>query len=270
MQSRLNTIVVGLIILIIALSASPTLAKEPIQVTRGQLITYAVGLEQGYDISGQTTMVRSAAGYTSVTLKVQGLAPNTDYRVQVHNQTCHQEMGGGYYQHEVGAESNEANEIRLPLTTNSGGSGYNKSVSDFVAHTAARSLVIQDTEQVRLACADLRHIAVSPYTFGTQKIQELTQSASAKITPADPTFLAGDPKLMEADLTQSASTKITPADSTFLAGDPELMEVQQYELVAEDSSGYYAANPELSMVQRYQVQIMQNLANANVDEVVNE
>jgi len=173
MRSRLNIIVVGEVILMAAFLASPTLAKEPTQVTRGNFVTYAAGLETGYHISGQTRMVRSAAGYTSVTVAIQGLTPNTSYGVNVHDQPCSNEAGSGHYQHEVGGAVDNINEIWQVMTARSNGYGNSKTVNDFVARSEARSVVIHNADNTSLACADLNPIAVSSYTFGTTQIEEL-------------------------------------------------------------------------------------------------
>lgn len=242
MRSWLKTMVVGAVMVMVALLANPTWAKEPIQVTRGQFAPYADALEKDYSIAGMATMVRSAEGYTSVTVRVYGLAPDTSYEVHVHNQACRIEAGGGHYQHEIGGTADASNEMWPAITTNSGGNGYSKIVNDFVARTEARSVVIHDADSTRLACADLRNIAVTPYTFGTKKIEEMSRSAAS----------AANPELMAARF-QSASTKITPADPTFLAGDPELLgDEVAVEVIADNSSANYAANPELLVVQRYE------------------
>lgn len=176
MRSGLKTSVVGAVILIVAILASPTLAKEAIQVTRGHIDPVAAGLDQGYDISGQATMVRSAAGYTTVTIRVHGLAPNTNYEVHIHNQACRNAAGGGFYQHNSGNVALTGGQIGSTLITNRGGHGYSQIVSDFVARTEARSVVIHDANNMRLACADLRYIGVSPYTLGTKTIEEMSRS----------------------------------------------------------------------------------------------
>lgn len=173
MRSWLNTIVVGAVILMAAFLATPTLATESIQVTRGNFVTYAAGLEEGYTISGQAKMVRSAEGHTTLTVRVQGLAPNISYEVNVHNQACSNQAGGGLYQHEIGGAVDNANKIWQVMTTRSNGYGYSKIVNDFVARSEARSVVIHNTDNMRLACADLNSIAVSPYTLGTKQIEEL-------------------------------------------------------------------------------------------------
>ncbi|MCB9106052.1 MAG: superoxide dismutase family protein [Anaerolineales bacterium] len=246
MRSWINTIVVGVVILISAILATPTLAKEPIQVTRGQIATYADGLDKGYDISGMATMVRSAEGYTSVTLRVQGLAPNTNYGVHVHNQACSNEAGGSHYQHEIGGAADEVNEIWPAITTNSGGYGFSQTVNDFVARAEARSVVIHDTDNSRLACADLRLIGVSPYTFNAQQIEELAESSA----------MAANPELMAAGRYQPVEITIPQLDSADYAANPELLVVQRYEFIGDETdalgSTQYAANPELLVAQRYE------------------
>ncbi|MCB0210434.1 MAG: hypothetical protein KDJ52_13940 [Anaerolineae bacterium] len=246
MQSWLKTMVIGAVIVVGAFMANPAWAKEPIQVTRGQFARYADGLDKDYDIAGMATMVRSAGGYTSVVVRVYGLAPNTDYAVHVHNQACRIEAGGAHYQHEVGGAVDATNEIWPIVTTNSGGNGYSKSVNDFVAGLEARSVVIHDTDNTRLACADLRNIAVTPYTFSTKRIQELAQL----------TAYVDNPELMAADRFQPAASLNI---ATSLADNPELMVAQRYEFIGQDGvtlgSTHYANNPELMVAERFQAEI---------------
>ncbi|MCB0164287.1 MAG: superoxide dismutase family protein [Anaerolineae bacterium] len=246
MRSWINTTIFGAIILIVAFLATPTLAKEPIQVTRGQMVTYADGLEKGYDISGMVTMVRSAEGHTSVTLRVQGLTPNTNYAVHVHNQACRVEAGGSHYQHDINGAADEVNEIWPAITTNSGGYGYSKTVNDFVARPEARSVVIHDTDKSRLACADLHLIGATPYMFGTKQVDELSQSSA----------LAANPELMAAGRHQPIEIKVPQLDSTAYAANPELLVVQRYEFIGEDTGSLGSAddstNPELLVAQRYE------------------
>lgn len=246
MRSWINTIIVGAVILIIAVLATPTLAKEPIQVTRGQMATYADGLDKGYDISGMATMVRSAEGHTAVTLRVQGLASNTRYEVHVHNQACNNEAGGSHYRQEIGGAADEVNEIWPAITTNSGGYGFSQTVNDFVARTDARSVVIHDTDNSRLACADLRPIGVSPYTFSAQQLQELPPSSA----------MAANPELMAAGRYQPIKINTPQLDSADYAANPELLVVQRYEFIGDETDALgstpSAANPELLVAQRYE------------------
>lgn len=193
-------------------------AKEPLQVTRGNFVMFAAGLEKDFAISGQAMMVRSAAGHTTVTVRVKGLRPNTRYDVHVHNQACNNETSGGHYQHEIGGAVDNTNEIWPLLTTNAAGNGFSKSVNDFVARSDARSVVIHDADSSRLACADLRRNAVSPYSLGTQPVEELASSRT----------VAANPELMVASRYRPVEAKVVQSDSAYYAANPELMVAQRY------------------------------------------
>ncbi len=136
--------------------ACADLPTEP-EVTKGRVKTFAIGLEQGYDIRGKAIMVRNN-GKTVARLFVKGLTPNTAYGSHVHNKACNVDNGGGHYQHEIGTGPdfvNDTNETWLSFTSNSRGMGRSAATHDHIARDDAQSVVIHDTVGARIACADL-------------------------------------------------------------------------------------------------------------------
>jgi hypothetical protein len=126
------------------------------EITSGELMTYASGLERGYEISGRVQMVRTGDERTLVSVQAWGLAPDTTYPVQVHNAPCNVNNGGGHYQDIVGGAVDSINEIWPGFTTNSSGHGNGFAANNFTARPEAQAVVIHDTDGARIACADLR------------------------------------------------------------------------------------------------------------------
>jgi len=150
-QGGLMAVFLGL--LITMLSAATVTAGA--QVTRGELYTFAAGLDRGYDISGRVQMERTSSGSTLTSVQVWGLAAGTTYPAHVHNAPCHVGNGGSHYQDVVGGPANSVNEIWPGFTTNASGHGNGHAANDFTARPEAQSVVVHDTDGARIACADL-------------------------------------------------------------------------------------------------------------------
>jgi hypothetical protein len=153
---RKGWILTMLFALTTTLVAASVVVAAGAQVTVGDLHTFADGPGLGYDITGRAQMVRTADGRTLVSVHAQGLFPNTDYAVHVHNAPCAVNNGGGHYQHEVGGDVDDANEIWPGFTTNAAGHGSGKAVNDFTAGPEAQSVVVHHPGGPRIACADLQ------------------------------------------------------------------------------------------------------------------
>ena len=130
-------------------------AKSSTAVTFGGFNAYATGLERGLNIKGIATMNRVPEGKTIVNIKVLGLPSKTTYIVYVHNMTCDDNQGGTRYQNVAGGSTDDTNEIPLGFTTNTAGIGMSHAVVDFITRAEAKSVVVQDADGARLACASL-------------------------------------------------------------------------------------------------------------------
>jgi hypothetical protein len=108
------------------------------------------------EIEAAVEMTRSLEGTTSVTLSVTGLGADTTYPAHVHDMPCNVEMGGGHYKMDNAVEeTEESNEIWLPVTTNDNGDGESSVIVPYVARPEAQAIVIHGEGGVRLACIDL-------------------------------------------------------------------------------------------------------------------
>ena len=129
-------------------------ARSSTAVTFGGFNSYAIGLERGLNIKGIATMNRVAEGKTIVNIKVLGLPSKITYIAYVHNMACDDNQGGTRYQNVAGS-STDTNEILLGFTTNTAGVGMSHVVVDFITRAEAKSVVVQDADGARLACASL-------------------------------------------------------------------------------------------------------------------
>jgi hypothetical protein len=153
---RKTLIWIGLVSLLVVLLSAAAASAAGMQVTNGDLQTFASGLERGYDISGRAQLVRTADGRTLAVVEAWGLAPNTAYPVHVHNAPCDVNNGGGHYQDVVGGPSDAVNEIWPGFTTNADGHGNSHAANDFTARPEAQTVVVHDPDGARIACADLK------------------------------------------------------------------------------------------------------------------
>src|SRR5215204_2293546 len=98
----------------LALAAGATTATAPAgaegaTVTRGEFHSFAAGA--GLDIGRHAQRVRSANGYTQVTIHVSGLEPSVTYAAHVHAAPCAVGDADGHYQLDPAAGATPPNEI---------------------------------------------------------------------------------------------------------------------------------------------------------------
>jgi hypothetical protein len=145
----------------LALAAGATAATGPAgaegaTVTRGEFHSFAAGT--GLDIGGHAQMVRSANGYTQVTIHVSGLDPAVTYAAHVHAAPCAVGDADGHYQLDPAGGATPPNEIWPgPLYANGAGMASGRTVAEFEAGPTAVSVVVHRPGPVpnKIACADL-------------------------------------------------------------------------------------------------------------------
>ena len=138
--------------------AAPASANHGIKakVTTGEFVTLQAGSDGGYTVEGRAIMVR-ILHMTFVLVRARGLDAATTYPTHVHNAECADPtFGGGHYQHNVGGNVNDVNEIWPFVTTNDNGRGKGFAWHRHRARPEAMSIVIHHPDTLaRLACADL-------------------------------------------------------------------------------------------------------------------
>ena len=137
----------------LAIALAPTVLAGGAIVTRGDISAFATGL--GQPITGRAQMVRTADGKTTVSVRVEGLAPNTTYGSHVHQLPCGTSDADGHYKHDPAGPATPPNEIWPGFTTNDAGIGNGYATVDWTAGAAALSVVVHAPTGAKIACADL-------------------------------------------------------------------------------------------------------------------
>ena len=137
----------------LVLALAPAAYAGAATVTRGDFAAFAAG--SGQAISGQAVMVRTADGKTIVSVRVEGLAPDTTYGSHVHALPCGVADADGHYKNDPAGPAAPPNEIWPGFTTNAAGIGTGNATVDWVAGPAAVSVVVHAPGGAKIACADL-------------------------------------------------------------------------------------------------------------------
>lgn len=126
-------------------------------VTEGDLAALETEEDAGVpDIAGEATMTRSLDGTTTVELTLEGLVPETDYGVHVHDMPCWLNSGGGHYKYDESiTAAEEGNEIWLNVTSNEDGEAEQTVTSLFLARPEAQAVVVHAPGGARVGCIDL-------------------------------------------------------------------------------------------------------------------
>lgn len=158
MNRRMRAIGLALAVVLLVGTAAPATANhgKRASVTDGEFVTLQAGTDLGYEIEGRGLMVR-IRHLTFVLVRARGLDAASTYPTHVHNGPCAEPtFGGGHYQHNVGGNVNDVNEIWPFVVTNDNGRGKGFAWHRHRARPDAMSIVIHHPETLeRLACADL-------------------------------------------------------------------------------------------------------------------
>ncbi|MBT8199395.1 MAG: superoxide dismutase family protein [Acidimicrobiia bacterium] len=103
------------------------------------------------DTSGTAGIARSSAG-TTLTLRLTGLQPGSEYIAHLHEGTC-SENGGAHYKFDPAGGDDPPNEIHLGFTA--GEDGFMTAENATVAGSEGRSVVVHPVDLLdnKLACA---------------------------------------------------------------------------------------------------------------------
>ena len=138
----------------VALTAlAPAVLANGATVTRGDVAAFATAV--GQPITGRAQMVRTADGKTTVSIRVEGLLPNTAYAAHVHAAACAVGDANGHYKFDPAGPAQPPNEIWPSFTTNAFGIGNGNATVLATAGPAAVSVVVHAPTGAKIACADL-------------------------------------------------------------------------------------------------------------------
>lgn len=100
-------------------------------------------------------MTRSLDGTTQIELELQGLQPDTQYSVHVHDLPCAVNSGGSHYKLDDSINDTlESNEIWLNVTSDDDGDAERTVSLPFLARPEAQSIVVHGAAAARLGCID--------------------------------------------------------------------------------------------------------------------
>ncbi len=110
----------------------------------------------GSDGVGGTSWLAQNDDGTTVTLRMTGLEPGTEYMAHLHELACDEDNGGAHFAFDPDGEEVPPNEVHLAFTAGEDGSGEATVTNDQRVGDGARSVVIHPAESMdnRLACAD--------------------------------------------------------------------------------------------------------------------
>lgn len=139
-------------------AATPADAIQDANLSSGEFVALPTA-PAGSTPSGEADLARHDAG-TTVTLRLQGLQPDTAFIAHVHEGHCY-EAGGPHYKHDPAGDDLPPNEIHLSLTSDPNGVALMTVENPEVADDRTRSIVVHLTgdDAPKLACADLDEVA---------------------------------------------------------------------------------------------------------------
>lgn len=106
-------------------------------------------------VAGEAWLAQNDEG-TTVTIRLSGLAPETEYVSHLHAQTCEEDNGGPHFKFDLEGSDVPPNEIHLGFTSGADGSGEATITSDEQVGDGAPAVVVHPADAMdnRLACAD--------------------------------------------------------------------------------------------------------------------
>lgn len=107
-------------------------------------------------VAGDAFLAQNDDG-TTVTIRLTGLAPNTEYMAHLHEKPCNEENGGEHFAFDPDGPETPPNEVHLAFTSDDFGAGEATVTNDNRVEDGARSVVVHPADAMdnRLACADL-------------------------------------------------------------------------------------------------------------------
>ncbi len=124
-------------------------------VTRGDFQVLDTAPPGSEGVTGQAWLGQNDAG-TTVTIRLEGLEPDTEYVAHLHAQPCAEDAGGPHFQFDPGGEEVPPNEVHLSFDSDGDGSGWATVTNERRVEDRAPAVVVHPAEATdnRLACAD--------------------------------------------------------------------------------------------------------------------
>lgn len=107
------------------------------------------------EVAGDAYLAQDDAG-TTVTIRMIGLEPGTEYVAHLHAQRCEDDDGGDHFRFDPDGEEVPPNEVHLGFTATEQGTGQATVTNDRQVGDDAPAVVVHPADAMdnRLACAD--------------------------------------------------------------------------------------------------------------------
>ena len=105
--------------------------------------------------TGQAWLAQDDDG-TTVTIRLAGLVPDTEYLSHLHAQSCADDNGGPHFKFDLEGSDVPPNEVHLGFTSDADGNGEATITNDEQVGDGAPAIVVHPADAMdnRLACAD--------------------------------------------------------------------------------------------------------------------
>lgn len=117
-------------------------------------------------VDGRAQLLRALTGLSTVELAAGGLDASTEYAFALHRQPCPLQDGGTHYLVDAAGADNNANRLRMLVTTDANGVARGSFTFDHVVRRDGMSVVVRAAGGgPKLGCADLRVDALDPIEY---------------------------------------------------------------------------------------------------------
>ena len=110
------------------------------------------------DVAGEAWLAHTDGGGegTTVTIRLAGLEPDTDYVAHLHAEACSDDNGGDHFKFDPDGSDVPPNEVHLAFTSTDDGTGEATITNESDVEDRAPALVVHPADALdnRLACAD--------------------------------------------------------------------------------------------------------------------
>lgn len=124
-------------------------------VTQGDFTVLDTAPPGSDGVTGTAWLAQNDSG-TTLTVRLSGLEPETEYVGHLHEQVCTEDDGGDHFQFEDGGDTMPPNEVHIGFTSDAEGNGEATVTNEQRVDDRAPSVVIHpaETSDNRLACAE--------------------------------------------------------------------------------------------------------------------
>ncbi len=134
--------------------ATPADQLDGAEVRTGEFELLDTAPPESNEVAGQVWVAEHDDG-TTVTVRMSGMEPGTDYLLHLHEQACDEDAGGDHFKFDPEGSDDPPNEVHLSFTAEGNGEGGATVTNDQRVGDDAQSIVIHPADAMdnRIACA---------------------------------------------------------------------------------------------------------------------